>query len=62
MTYSKYDEDCLDTECDCFTVCGTEEDDDPGYCPNCSGSGEGQIDGQKCSRCKGSGMDRRETE
>jgi DnaJ-class molecular chaperone len=25
-------------------------------CPNCSGSGEGQYEGTRCSSCKGSGV------
>lgn len=29
--------------------------DEPGICPNCSGSGEGQYEGTRCSSCKGSG-------
>ena len=29
--------------------------DDPGYCPTCSGSGEGCADGTTCRACHGSG-------
>lgn len=28
---------------------------EPGYCPNCAGSGEGRYDGSRCSSCKGTG-------
>ena len=34
------------------------EDDEPGYCPHCSGSGEGSHDGAICGYCKGSGVER----
>lgn len=30
-----------------------ESDDEGGYCPNCSGSGEGMTDGSTCLVCKG---------
>ena len=30
--------------------------DDPGFCPNCSGSGEGPADGTTCRVCHGSGV------
>ncbi len=32
-----------------------EEDSDEGYCPTCSGSGEGMYEGSHCSSCDGSG-------
>lgn len=32
-----------------------EEEEEPGYCPSCSGSGEGQYEGTHCSACKGKG-------
>jgi DnaJ-class molecular chaperone len=35
-----------------------DEDSEPGYCPNCSGSGEGMYDGSRCSSCKGTGEQR----
>jgi hypothetical protein len=35
-----------------------DEDDEEGYCLNCSGSGEGMYDGSRCSSCKGSGVGR----
>ena len=39
--------------------CGDEiDDDEAGYCPQCSGSGEGQFDGSRCSSCGGSGVER----
>lgn len=36
---------------------GTPDDaqDEPGYCPGCNGSGEGQTDGSTCWQCKGRG-------
>lgn len=34
------------------------DDDEPGYCPQCSGSGEGQFDGSRCHACGGSGVER----
>jgi hypothetical protein len=33
-----------------------DDDAEEGYCPNCSGSGEGMYDGSRCSSCKGSGV------
>lgn len=33
---------------------------EPGICPVCSGSGEGQYDGTTCSSCRGSGVEPRE--
>lgn len=30
-------------------------DDEPGICPACNGSGEGQHEGTRCYHCKGSG-------
>lgn len=39
------------------TECTTldTEDDEPGICPACSGSGEGMHEGTRCSTCKGKG-------
>lgn len=34
------------------------DDDEPGYCPQCAGSGEGQWDGSTCHACHGSGVER----
>ena len=34
------------------------DDDEPGYCPNCAGSGEGQFDVTRCHSCGGSGVER----
>ena len=31
------------------------EEEEGGYCPQCSGSGEGMYDGSRCSACGGSG-------
>ncbi len=33
-----------------------DEDDEPGICSNCSGSGEGMHDGTTCYICKGKGV------
>ena len=38
-----------------------EDDDEPGYCPQCNGSGEGMYDGSKCGHCHGSGVERDES-
>ena len=32
-----------------------ESGEKDGYCPYCSGSGEGQYEGTRCSACKGKG-------
>lgn len=32
-----------------------EERCEPGICPHCSGSGEGQHEGSRCNYCKGKG-------
>lgn len=32
-----------------------DDDTEPGICPHCNGSGEGQYDGQTCRFCKGKG-------
>ena len=31
------------------------DDSEPGICPRCSGSGEGQHEGTTCTLCKGQG-------
>ena len=31
------------------------DNEEGGYCPQCSGSGEGMYDGSRCSACGGSG-------
>jgi DnaJ-class molecular chaperone len=49
-------------ECPWYDVCDNPElrdDEDWGICAQCNGSGEGQYDGTRCGRCKGSGTDRR---
>ena len=38
------------------------DDDEPGYCVFCGGSGEGSHDGAICGYCKGSGVERDDTE
>lgn len=40
-------------------VHGPFEDDEPGLCSWCNGSGEGMHDGTTCTNCKGSGEERR---
>ena len=34
------------------------DDGEPGYCPQCAGSGEGMYDGSICHACHGSGGER----
>jgi hypothetical protein len=34
---------------------GPDEDYEPGICPACGGSGEGQYEGTTCYQCKGGG-------
>ena len=34
------------------------DDDEPDYCPQCAGSGEGMYDGSICHACHGSGVER----
>lgn len=33
----------------------TDTEEEPGICPECSGSGEGCYEGSVCHRCKGKG-------
>ncbi len=40
---------------DDVAVAENDEEEDPGYCSACAGSGEGMYDGSTCSSCKGSG-------
>lgn len=54
-----------DTGCeyldDCACCLGADEeleDDEPGICPACNGSGEGQYDGSRCGSCGGWGEQR----
>ena len=35
-------------------------EEDPQYCTNCSGSGEGRYEGTRCWSCGGSGTERNE--
>ena len=37
------------------------DDDEPGYCHQCAGSGEGMYDGSICHACHGSGVERDDT-
>ena len=32
-----------------------QDDSEPGICPACNGSGEGQHEGTTCHQCKGAG-------
>lgn len=36
------------------------DNEEPGYCSQCNGSGEGQHDGTRCRSCKGTGTESRE--
>lgn len=39
-----------------FMADDTEQGEtEPGICPHCNGSGEGQYDGKTCRFCKGTG-------
>ena len=38
-----------------FLADDTTDDYEPGICPHCNGSGEGQYDGKTCRFCKGTG-------
>lgn len=33
------------------------DDDEPGFCTACNGSGEGMYDGSRCFKCKGRGVE-----
>jgi hypothetical protein len=33
----------------------TDEEEEPGYCTSCDGSGEGMHEGTRCYRCNGKG-------
>lgn len=39
--------------------CWEANQEDPGLCSSCNGSGEGMFDGSRCSSCHGSGEARR---
>ncbi len=34
-----------------------DETDEPSYCNQCSGTGEGMHDGSRCSSCRGTGIE-----
>jgi hypothetical protein len=51
-----YDDDYLDDARDQARLMPDDESDsEPGICPACSGSGEGQHEGTTCGTCKGEG-------
>ena len=51
-----YDDDWHDDKDQARLMADDSEDDpEPGICPSCSGSGEGQHDGTRCVTCKGAG-------
>lgn len=51
---SDYEDEEVDD--DGASDCLEHEDDAPGICSNCSGSGEGMFDGSVCYVCKGRGV------
>lgn len=45
--------------CECRDKLTEDEDDDePGECSRCAGTGEGYVDGSRCTCCGGSGIKR----
>lgn len=52
-----YDDDWLDDARDQARLMADDgpDDSEPGICPACSGSGEGQYEGTTCYSCKGAG-------
>ncbi len=53
-----------DGKCDQGRTCPAREieTEEEEYCPSCSGTGEGQYDGSRCSTCGGSGEVRGESD
>lgn len=47
--------------CDWIDDCDLENPEDE-ICGNCNGSGEGYVDGSRCTVCKGSGVEPPEQE
>jgi len=52
-----YDDDWRDDARDQARLMADDgpDDSEPGICPACNGSGEGQHDGTTCYSCKGAG-------
>lgn len=51
-----HDDDYLDDARDQARLMSDDEpDSEPGICPACNGSGEGQHEGTTCRTCKGAG-------
>ena len=55
--HMNYDDDYLDDARDEARLMADDDQDDsePGICPTCNGSGEGQHEGTTCYQCKGAG-------
>jgi hypothetical protein len=57
---TRCDEPCEESEInekgECPDCAEQDEDDGPEHCSTCNGSGEGMVDGSRCSRCGGSGV------
>lgn len=49
------DEDYARDEARFMADTDQQDDTEPGICPHCNGSGEGQYDGKTCRFCKGKG-------
>jgi hypothetical protein len=45
------------SDVDDLIECDDTDDDEPGYCPQCSGSGEGMYDASRCHVWGGSGVE-----
>ena len=41
--------------CECRDMLTEDDTEEGGYCPACSGSGEGMFDGTTCGTCRGRG-------
>jgi hypothetical protein len=50
-----YYDDWRDDDYDRLMADDGPDDGEPGICPACSGSGEGQHEGTTCYSCKGAG-------
>ena len=56
MKQAELDDDCLYFFDEQLELESEEESGEKdGYCPYCSGSGEGQYEGTRCAACKGKG-------
>lgn len=54
-TMTDYDDYLDDAKDQARLMADDEPDSEPGICPACSGSGEGQHEGTTCYQCKGAG-------